>query len=166
MSPTPKDSPSNGSGPIRTLNSSSRSMDPSRKIPSFGFTGSRVVLNVPRVPVRTARHDPFFLRKCWQRVELGIHGLNRWTVNCPEMSRKRGVQAARNGPSPPPTPAGGPVAKTEMTTADRLGSREESSRAGWHELLRPWGDERVRSLSHRGAVSFRTHFHRYWTGVR
>jgi hypothetical protein len=34
--------------------------------------------------------------------ELSIHGLNRWTVNCLEMSKKRGVQAARNGPSPPP----------------------------------------------------------------
>jgi len=38
-------------------------------------------------------------RKCWQRIELGI-GLNSWTVKCLEMSRKRGVQAARNGPSP------------------------------------------------------------------
>ena len=36
---------------------------------------------------------------------------------------KRGVQAARNGPSLPPTPAGGPVAEAEMSTADRLGSR-------------------------------------------
>ena len=43
---------------------------------------------------------------------------------------KRGVHAARNGPSPPPSPAGGPVAKAEMSTADRLGSREGSSRAG------------------------------------
>ena len=34
------------------------------------------------------------------------------------------------------------------------------------ELLRPSGDERVRSLSDRGAVSFKTHFHRHWTGVR
>lgn len=34
------------------------------------------------------------------------------------------------------------------------------------ELLTPWGDERVRSLSHRGAVSFKTNFHRHWTGVR
>src|SRR5271157_2650677 len=33
------------------------------------------------------------------RVELGIHGLNRWTVKCLEMSRKCGVHAARNGPS-------------------------------------------------------------------
>src|SRR5271157_1690902 len=33
------------------------------------------------------------------RAELGIHGLNRWAVNCLEMSRKRGVQAARNAPS-------------------------------------------------------------------
>src|SRR5208337_684795 len=43
---------------------------------------------------------------------------------------KRGVHTARNGPGPPPTPAGGPVAKAEMSTADRLGSREGSSRAG------------------------------------
>jgi hypothetical protein len=44
---------------------------------------------------------------------------------------KRGVHTARNGPSPPPTPAGDPVAKAEMSTADRLGSREGLSRAGW-----------------------------------
>ena len=43
---------------------------------------------------------------------------------------KRAVHTARNGPSPPPTPAGGPVAKPEMSTADRLGSSEGSSRAG------------------------------------
>src|SRR5208283_263504 len=42
---------------------------------------------------------------------------------------KRGVQAARIGPSPPPTPAGGPVAQAEIRTADRLGSRQGSSRA-------------------------------------
>jgi len=42
------------------------------------------------------------------RAELGIHGLNRRAVNCLEMSKKRGVQAARDSPSPPPTPAGGP----------------------------------------------------------
>src|SRR5208282_454504 len=42
---------------------------------------------------------------------------------------KRGVQAARNGPSLPPTPAGGPVAKAEMSTADRLGSREVVTRS-------------------------------------
>ena len=33
------------------------------------------------------------------RAELGIHGLNRYAVNCLEMSRKRGVHAARNRPS-------------------------------------------------------------------
>jgi len=59
-----------------------------------------------------------------QRVERGIHRLNRWAVNCLEMSRKRGVQAARNGPSLPPC-----VAKAEMSTADRLGSRERTARA-------------------------------------
>ena len=34
------------------------------------------------------------------------------------------------------------------------------------ELLTPWVDERVRSLSHLGAVWFKTNFHRYWTDVR
>jgi len=33
---------------------------------------------------------------------------------------KRGAQAARNGPSLPPTPAGGPVAKAEISTVDYL----------------------------------------------
>ena len=47
-----------------------------------------------------------------------------WVATGLEKSEKRGVQATRNGPSPPPTPAGGPVAKPEMRTADRLGSRE------------------------------------------
>jgi hypothetical protein len=36
--------------------------------------------------------------------------------------------------------------------------KEESSPAGWRELLTPWVDERVRSLSHRGAVSFKSFF--------
>ena len=53
------------------------------------------------------------------RAELGIQGLNRWAVNCLEMSGKRGVQAARNGPSLPPTPAGGPVAKAEIRNYPR-----------------------------------------------
>src|SRR5208282_5483176 len=58
------------------------------------------------------------------RAELGIHGLNRWTVNCMEMYEKRGVQAARNGPSPSPC-----VARPEMSMADRLGSRERAAGA-------------------------------------
>jgi len=37
-------------------------------------------------------------QKCWQHLELVIHGLNRCAVKCLEMSRKRGVQAARNAP--------------------------------------------------------------------
>ena len=36
--------------------------------------------------------------------------------------------------------------------------KEESSPAGWRELLRAWGDEGDGSLSHRGAVSFKTNF--------
>ena len=74
---------------------------------------------------------------------------------------KRGAHTARKGLSPPPTPAGGPVAKAEMSTADHLGSRQGSGRAPTgvgRELLTQWVDERVRSLSHRGAVSFKTHF--------
>src|SRR5208337_69113 len=50
-------------------------------------------------------------------------------VNCLEKSEKRGVHAARNGPGPPPTPAGGPVARPEMSTADRHGSRERAAGA-------------------------------------
>jgi len=38
----------------------------------------------------------------------------------------RGVHAAGNGPSSPPTPAGGPVAKQEISTVDRLRSRERA----------------------------------------
>src|SRR5271166_1465861 len=72
-----------------------------------------------------SRKRPERGQKCRQRLELGIHGLNRWAVNCLEMSRKRGIQTDRNGLSPPSC-----VAKAEMSTADRLGSREGSSRAG------------------------------------
>ncbi len=80
--------------------------------------------------------------------ERGLRLSHRGAVSF--QSEKRGVQAARNGPSLPPC-----VAKAEISTADRLGSREGSSRAGWRELLTPWGDERVRSLSHCGAVSIK-----------
>src|SRR5208282_6091434 len=41
-------------------------------------------------------------------AELGVHGLNRWTVKCMKMVEKRGVHAARNGSSPSPTPTRGP----------------------------------------------------------
>ena len=77
-----------------------------------------------------------------------------------EFTRPETVRARR------PPLAGGPVAKAEMSTADRLGSKGgvEPGRAPageGRELLTPWVDERVRSLSHHGAVSFKTHFHRY-----
>ena len=49
--------------------------------------------------VPAARNGPSEDRKCRQRVELGIYGLNRWTVKCLDLSRKRGVQAAGNAPS-------------------------------------------------------------------
>jgi len=38
-------------------------------------------------------------RKCWQHVELGIHGLKAGAATGLEKSEKRGVQVARNGPS-------------------------------------------------------------------
>ena len=37
----------------------------------------------------------------------------------------------KNGPSPPPTSAGGPVAKPEISTADRLRSRRGRAGPGW-----------------------------------
>src|SRR5208283_3413210 len=48
--------------------------------------------NVEKRGVQAARNCPSADRKCCQRVRLGIHGLNRWAVNCLEMSGKRGVQ--------------------------------------------------------------------------
>ena len=42
------------------------------------------------------RHED---RKCWQRVELGIHGRRAEAATGLEKSEKPGVQAARNGPS-------------------------------------------------------------------
>ncbi len=62
---------------------------------------------------------------------------------------------------PPPTPGWGPVARPENGSAHRHGSRNGSSRAGWRELLRTSVDERVRCLSHRGAVEFKTNFRPY-----
>ena len=67
----------------------------------------------------------------------------------------RGVHAARNGPSPPPTPAGGPGGQAGAEHGGPPWFKEESSPAGWRELLRAWGDERDGSLSHREAVSFK-----------
>ncbi len=45
-----------------------------------------------------SQNCPFADRKCWQCVELGIHGLNKRTVKCIEMYGKRGVRAATNCP--------------------------------------------------------------------
>src|SRR5208337_1210542 len=56
--------------------------------------------------VQAARNGPSEDRKCWQRVELGIHGLNRWAANCLEMSGKRGVQTDKT-----------PRARTEVLAA-------------------------------------------------
>src|SRR5271157_5448252 len=43
--------------------------------------------NVEKRGGQAARNCPSADRKCWQRVRLGIHGLNRWTIKCLEMSR-------------------------------------------------------------------------------
>ena len=48
--------------------------------------------------VQAARNGPSADRKCWQRVELGIHGQKAGAATGLEKSEKRGVQAARNGP--------------------------------------------------------------------
>ena len=58
--------------------------------------------NVEKCGVQAARNGPSEDRKCWQRVELGIHGLRAGAATGLEKSEKCGVQAARNGPSPPP----------------------------------------------------------------
>src|SRR5208282_3087345 len=89
-----------------------------------GGSGDHCPNQLPAEIVRRARPRRIIgvHRRC--RAELGIHGLYRWTVKCLEMSRKRGVQTDRNGPSPPSF-----VAKAEMSTADRLGSREVVTRS-------------------------------------
>ena len=53
------------------------------------------------------------------RAELGIQGLNRWSRKMLRNVEIRGVHAAGNGPSLPPTPAGGPVAKAEIRNYPR-----------------------------------------------
>jgi len=85
--------------------------------------------NVEIRGVHAAGNGPSSDRKCWQRLELGIHGLNRWTVNClenaefkqtkrPERGQKCWQRLERNR-SPSPTLAGGPVAKPEITRSGR-----------------------------------------------
>ncbi len=61
---------------------------------------------VSQCGVQTARNCPSADRKCWQRVRLGIHGMNRWTVKCREMSRKHGVRTDKT-----------PRARTEVLAA-------------------------------------------------
>ena len=52
----------------------------------------KMLRNVEIRGVHAAGNGPISDRKWWQRLELGIHVLNRWTVKCLEMSRKRGVR--------------------------------------------------------------------------
>src|SRR5208337_3800516 len=61
--------------------------------PSPEQMARKMLRNVEKRGVHAARNGPSEDRKCWRRVELGIHCLNRWTVNCQEKSEKRGVQA-------------------------------------------------------------------------
>ena len=42
----------------------------------------KMLRNVEKRGVHAARNGPSEHRKCWQRFELGIHNLNRWTVKC------------------------------------------------------------------------------------
>src|SRR5271157_5411708 len=72
--------------------------------------------------VQAARNPPSEDRKWWQRLELGIHGLNRWAVNCLEMSGKRGVQTDKT-----------PRARTEVVAAPCVGY--------------PWPEQMGRKLS-------------------
>src|SRR5208337_3176633 len=44
----------------------------------------KMLRNVEIRGVHAAGNGPSSDRKCWQRLELGIHGLNRWTVKCLE----------------------------------------------------------------------------------
>ena len=90
----------------------------------FGFTGH--CSPAPRPTPHAPRPLGAAVLPC---AELGIHGQKAGAATGREKSEKRGVQAARNGPSLPSTPAGGPVAKAEMSTADRLGSREVVTRS-------------------------------------
>src|SRR5271157_1488796 len=52
----------------------------------------KMLRNVEIRGVHAAENGPSSDRKYWQRLELGIRGLNRWTIKCLEMSRKRGVR--------------------------------------------------------------------------
>jgi hypothetical protein len=103
----------------------------------FGPRCSRRVL-------RPAQFPPSYRRRLFVVLDLGessgsavdparragYPGTEQMSRKMLRNVEKRGVHTARNGPSPPPTLAGGPVAKPEMSTADRLGSSEGSSRAG------------------------------------
>ena len=62
------------------------------------------------------QNAPSVDRKCWQRLELGIHGLNRWTVKCLEMSRKRGVQTDKT-PRARTESVGSALPRAELGTA-------------------------------------------------
>ena len=53
----------------------------------------------PLIPTAVVANSPSEDGKCWQRVELSIHGLKAGAATGLEKSEKRGVQAARNGPS-------------------------------------------------------------------
>src|SRR5271157_1289 len=105
------------------------------------------------------------------RAELGIHGLRRWGRNWSRKVRETRSSSSQKRSEPAAHPCRGPGGQAGVSTADRLDSRG-GVEPGWapagegRELLTPRIDERVRSLSHYGAVSFKTHFHRYWTGAR
>src|SRR5271157_3866160 len=68
--------------------------------------GRKLSRNVWKTRSSNRQNAPSEDRKCWQRVELGVHVLNRWTVKCLELSRKLGVQTDKT-----------PRARTEVLAA-------------------------------------------------
>jgi hypothetical protein len=84
------------------------------------------------------------------RAELGIHGLKAGAATGLEKVRETRSSSSQKRSEPAALRGQG----GNEHGGSPFNSREGSSRAGWRELLTPWGDERVRSLSHCGAVSY------------
>ena len=70
-----------------------------RDVLLFAFTGQwPLTTGHSSLATRHSSHD-LWGPPPMPRAELGIHGLNRWTVKCMKMVEKRRVHAAGNGPS-------------------------------------------------------------------
>ncbi len=100
----------------------------------------KMLRNVEIRGFHAAGNGPSSDRKCWQRLELGIHYLNRWTVKCLENAEFKQTKRPERGQmcwqrlernrSPSPTPAGGPVAKPEITRSG-MGHPLSGARETW-----------------------------------